>query len=350
MYRSISACYKRLMIKMDEISTCIELLEEQRSFLASVGADTSKYVELLKSPAIPSIMYNAIIIGIYSSFEHYIDCIFEEYLAFRQNNCIPFTSEEKRKYYATACEFITKPNKYRNYNYSIKDVILSMYHLECEAKDQPIKQLFLRHSGNLNYANTQSLAKKIGLTSFSSAFSSHATDAQYLAEISNEELREDLGRQDSVIKAKWQDIIDQRNSIAHSGMVENRFSFELLKEYVQIFRVIGRIICHIVLETIASILISNETMGVFSPIHAIYNNEILCTDLGSCPLSVDDIIISVNSQNKYKILTIQSIQVDHKDVSIVTDPGTTLGMKLDKTVKQNHAFYYFPEQLPPIKE
>lgn len=342
MYKSAYACYQNLATKLDEINRFIDLLEEQRNFILTHSDDKSQYLQLLRQTNHSSITYNAIIIGIYGAFEYYIDALFGDFLVFRKNTGWELSEKEKGEYYNTACEFITNPNRYRNYPYTREDVIQNMYEIGCQNTNSALSELMLRHGGNLNFEQTNSLATKIGITTFAASFSSHAKDQQYLSCILSEDLRNELIRSENMTKEKWQDIVEQRNSIAHTGNVDNRYAPAMLKNYVQVFKAIGIIVLHTVLEIMASRLIESGCMKAFTPVHDVFSNHILATDLGDQPINTADLIVSRNSKGQCKVLRIESIQVNSVPVSTVDVPGTTLCMKVDKSIRDTQDFYYFP--------
>ena len=129
-------------------------------------------------------------------------------------------------------------------------------------------------------------------------------------------------------------LIMQRNSVAHSWNVEDRITLREIKNSIIPFI---KLLCNCLLRIcLASAYLLNPNTSMFQneqPI-AVYNNSIVCFNNQGVKITKGGYIIYTSDEN-IKVARIENMQLDRKDIALVEETDfKNVGLKLDNTIKK----------------
>lgn len=334
---------------MDKFILCNQELDNRlnmiKEFLDFVNEQ--KENKIFRTP----IIYNAVIISIYGCFENYIDDLFDEYLdeIYKLSEKYEELPQKiKDKHIVKTGEFITNPNRYQNYGLSVDEVIFNLCNSINNTENAELnKKLILTHSGNLKIGVIIKLMEELGIESaidkiiFDNDFLDYYCNMHELGKNNakkriNERKKDDKNE----LFGEWQRLVEQRNSVAHSWVVEERISYSSINSAIIPFvKLLGKVILNVILSEILFVYQDKNMLKKITSIYCIYDNKILCFNNNSARLQVGTFVYAKNEKG-WIVLKILNIQVNKRSIQKIEDDNMDIGVLVDKHIKKNWEYYY----------
>ena len=352
--------FEKQVYEIEQYITSIELqksmireLSEKENSLEGEFNNTLMYGKIIKDVITSPIQYNAVIISIYGSFEKYIDSIFNCYCY----NLCDVIDEYKNlpkllrdKQIKKLGDFLTNPQRYRNYNLDVPSAIENTYFSFSNPKEGIIKNIsfLVNHGGNLKIDQIADLAKEFGIENFIHKITNNELFKSYFIEQrehSEETYKSTLAKDVKVFFDDLDRLVEARNDVAH-GWVEVRTDLNTIKErWLAYLKILAVVINEAMQTSFAEFLYhSGKLQELGKPINVI-DNHIVCINNGQVLLGAEDYVIAINGKGKLKIIKIQTIEIDGKRVDRLTktniDVGIGLTIRNDLKVNPSYTFYYF---------
>lgn len=332
---------------INDVVKFINFIEMQEDEISNPNA-----LELVYDVKHSSVPYNAMIISLYGNIELYIDEIAEAYIDKIYKLVGKYTELDKKmreKHEITSGEFIYNPGRFNNYNLTIEEVVSNLN--ECFQDKDNAKmnmKMLLKHSGNLKSEQIFNFFMELGVEKIKMRFFQSETTVKTYAEqkgLSLDDARQRLSLHNSGNSSinffeELDNLVGQRNQVAHSGKVDEKKSLHYIKENTIPFLLLfGKVISEILINDILELLIKKKMVVEFPSIKNVFKNRIIWLELGSNSLSVGDNIIHTNGKNVGSCKII-SIRVNDKDVQMVeASESKEATVYVDKRVKENWKFF-----------
>lgn len=313
-------------------------------------------IELVREVIHSSVPYNAMIISLYGNVELFIDEVAEAYIdkIYRVVNRYPELPKRMReKHEMTSGEFLCNPGRFNNYETTIEDVVCNLNDcLQGKENAKMNMKMILKHGGNLKSEQTFKFFTDLGVENVKTRFlQSETTISEYAKQkgFSFEDARLRLlvqNKEESSINyfEELDNLVEQRNQVAHSGKVDEKKSLNYIKENTIPFLLLfGRVISEILTNDILNLLIEKHMLVGFAKVKKVYNNEVIWFELGENSLAVGDKIVYTNCQD-VGFCDVVSIRVNDENVlsvdSLVNQEAT---VRVNKKVKSNWHFYKYSD-------
>lgn len=359
---NIAFYYQEFEQQLSEIEQYINSIELQKSMVREIEKNEDAirkitnsavlYCESIKKVSSTPIQYNAVIISIYGCFEQYIDNIFECYCS---NLCevttmlkeLPTTLRDKQ--IKKLGDFLTNPQRYKNYELTPEDAIRNAYISYENPKDglQKNKNLLLTHGGNLGINQISDLARDFGVNNLIPRIVSHFIFKNYFVEkgIHSEETygRTISGDPKSLFE-ELDSLVSERNNVAH-GWVETRYNFAIIKEkWLNYLRCLAHVLQEILWCSFAEFVYKSKKLYCLGKPIKVYDKHIVCINNGEAVLHKGDYVVAVKDE-MVKVILIETIQIEGELVectdSINKNVGLGLTKRLDLNVDDNYFIYLF---------
>lgn len=327
----------------------INFIEMQEEEISNPNA-----LELVREVTHSSVPYNALIISLYGNIELFIDEIAETYIEkiYKLVGKYPELPQKMReKHEKTSGEYLANSGRFNNYGVTIENVVCNLNDcLQGKENAKVNMKMILKHGGNLNSEQSFNFFTELGVKSIKTKFLQSETTIKMYAKqkgisFENAKLRLTSQNQDeSSINffEELDNLVEQRNQVAHSGIVDEKKSLEYIKENTVPFLLLfGKVISEILINDILDLLIKKDMLSEFPEVKNVYNNETIWFVLGDNTISLDDKIVYTNGQN-VGWCDVISIKVDNINVSNVdplVNPEATV--KVNKRVKRNWKFFKY---------
>ena len=313
-------------------------------------------LELVREVIHSSVPYNAMIISLYGNVELFIDEVAEAYIdkIYRVVNRYPELPKRMReKHEMTSGEFLCNPGRFNNYETTIEDVVCNLNDcLQGKENAKMNMKMILKHGGNLKSEQTFKFFTDLGVENVKTRFlQSETTISEYAKQkvFSFEDARLRLlvqNKEESSINyfEELDNLVEQRNQVAHSGKVDEKKSLNYIKENTIPFLLLfGKVISEILTNDILNLLIGKNMLARFPEVKRVFNNEIIWFILGDNSLAVGDKLVYTNGQD-IGCCNVVSIRINDESVmmvdSLVTQEAT---VGVDKKVKSNWTFYKYAD-------
>ena len=352
--KRLCSSYKSFCSQIEEIRKYITntLSKNDSLSLLESNATTDEersFISYLKSLNTSQIQYNAVIISLYGCFENYVDNLLADYISVVFEKAEDYESlpaKMKDKYRLKVGEYLSNPQRYKGWDISFSDIIKNYSDvLLSNFADHVEKRFLCAHSGNLRIEELISLLTSIGICEVkekiitSSELHDYYINTADLEEDSYQlkvnRARRDLNQTDMF--DPLEQLVSQRNIVAHSWRDDERLSSNYLNENVLPFL---KALSLIVLKICLTELFSATTEDEFdfqnrTPI-AVYNNHILCLNNQNIAINVDDLLLYATQERsgrKYMCSKILSIEKDHTRISRVeANDSIDIGMMLEEKI------------------
>lgn len=325
----------------------INFIEMQEEEISNPNA-----LELVREVTHSSVPYNAMIISLYGNVELFIDEIAEAYIdkiykLVGKYSELPKKMREKHE--MTSGEYLYNSGRFNNYDFTIEEVVSNLN--EClQGKDNAKMnmKMLLKHGGNLRSEQTFKFFMELGVENIRTRFLQSETTVNVYAKqkgLSFDDARARLSSQNKEESSinffeELDNLVEQRNQVAHSGKVDEKKSLDYIKENTVPFLLLfGKVIAEILISDILNLLIVKNMLVEFPIIKDVFGNSIIWLELGNNSLTVGDEIIYTNG-HVVGCCKIVSIRVDDQEVSMVEsskNKEATIGV--DKRVKKNWKFF-----------
>lgn len=351
-------CLEEFNQKLDIITSYIEALENEKYFIEKSKRITTEctdqtaccYYEFSKKITSINkriINYNAIIISLYSAFEHFIESIAIAYLKklnkiIKDYNKMPEKIRQNHIIYSS--ELILELNKSKYSGLNEKDIIFNLHNCMQNGINYKMNyEAFIKHNSNLRPLTINEIFSRINIENICSKIRENSLFMEYYSckkEIDKNDVKKIISKIElNQLFSTINDLIEIRNQVAHSW-VDETIDFKILKEdYIEFIKVF----CNSIYQVLEQELCKYEVKYCSKKINhvkAIYNNEILCFNSGNLKIEKGDKIIIKKGNDKLCYGFIESIQIDGKEVSRVTDIELVdVGVKLSTKIKDNYEFF-----------
>lgn len=326
---------EKYLTKVDRNST----IEKIFSSIPNTDTDIAEYLNFIKSLGSSPLSYNAIIISLYGCFENYIDKLLGAYLEIlteTKKSYEELPDKLREKYRNKFGEFLSNPQRFNNMDLDFSDEIAKYYKLlQSDLSGTINKNIALSHSGNLHVEEVFLLIKQLGIKDAKDRImDSHVFKKYYIDNGMDEvEFDEKRARKTEDFFSPLEQLITQRNSVAHSWNVEDRITLKEIKNSIIPFI---KLLCNCILRIcLVSVFLLNPNTSMFQneqPI-AVYNNFIVCFNNQGVKIAKGDYIIYISDEN-IKVAQIENLQLDRKDIAWVEETDSkNIGLKLDNNIK-----------------
>lgn len=324
------------LIKVNK-NACVEEIVNTFS-----GADAGliDYTLFLKSLSGSQLVYNAIIISLYGCFENYFDKLFGVYLEILSESWTTYAALPKRlkdKYRTKLGEYLSNPQRFNNMDLKLEKEVANYHGLLSSNLIGTInKNFMLSHSGNLHSDEIFLLMKDLGIDNAKDQIlNSHLFKTFHLRNGMDEiEFNAKRSRRTEDFFLPIENLISQRNSVAHSWNVEDRITLREINDVIIPFMLM---LCDCVFRLCAvQAFAQKSNQKSFkneAPIN-VFNNHVVCINNQNQKIAVGDYIV-YTSKDKIKIARIKNIQFNGTDILCVYDyDSKNIGIQIDNTIKK----------------
>lgn len=326
---------EKYLTKVDRNST----IEKITSLIPDSDADISEYLDFIRSLGNSPLSYNAIIISLYGCFENYVDKLLGAYLEILTESMSTYEElpdKLREKYRNKFGEFLSNPQRFNNIDSDFADEIVKYYKLlQSDLVGTINKNIALSHTGNLHAEDVFLLMKQLGIKDVKERImDSHVFKKYHIGNGMDEvEFDEKRARKTEDFFSPLEQLITQRNSVAHSWNVEDRITLRDIKNSIIPF---VKLLCNGILRIcLAGTYLLNPNTSMFQnekPI-AVYNNYIVCFNNQGVRIAKGGYIIYISDEN-VKVAQIENMQFDRKDIALLQkNESKNIGLKLDDTIK-----------------
>lgn len=310
-------------------------------------------LSLLRRVSVSPVPYNATIISLYGNIELFIDEVAETYidLIYRLVNGYSHLPKKMReKHESVSGEFLTNPGRFLNYELSKEGIVKNLN--EClQGRSQAIlnKKMILRHSANLRSDQIIAFFSELGVDAFKNKLFLNNILLEYYAnknDISLESAREkiqSLMKDEELSKSLFfelDNLVEQRNQVAHSGRVDEKKGFEYIENItVPFLLVVAKTIIDILSNEIVLYAYENKKVEIFPEIYDVIDNRILLVNRGNNVFKIGD-EISFYHNGIIGRAKISSIRVNDKDVKYIDNEAeNNVSLAVESKVKKGWKYF-----------
>lgn len=331
-----------------------ELTSINKWLLKAINAkEGDDYFDYSKS----NYFYNGIIISIYGIFESYIDklclCYIDIILQLKEyinENAASIKNKILETYLQNVTEYVQNPQRHTNIDYtdSLVSTLFDGYSFAQKENDySKIDSRFLIfHSANMKSMELFNLFKKIGIEDVGIKICSNHT---FLSFIKN-----DLGLEEkdislmktsnnSMIYNTLNNLVDQRNSVAHTAFSENKLSLSSISGVtIPFLQSFFSSLKDIFFSTVAlNFKLENTIYFLDRCIIKVYNDVLVCHSNENNCISKGDLLI-FDSPNGMFLANILSVGLNNDIVaSTKKDAVYDYCFKVDVNIKETYSLIAF---------
>lgn len=283
-----------------------------------------------------SLSYTAVIISLYSCYENFVDDILSEYInqiADKSTSFSELPTDIKINNLNLSSEFLNAEQRFRNFGLTKEEVINNIY------SGKVTNKLLLKHGGNLSFNILSEYLKKIGITELENKIKKSQLYINYYSEKNeiDKKTAEDYLKNESseTVFHILNDLISQRNSIAHSWKNDDKIGFEIIKnEWIAFIKTFCNCLHEIVIKCYVKWLVGNNKL--FNPKKfEIYGSSVIGFHDIILNWKQNDLVI-VNTKSNLYICKILSAQIHHESKATIKIEGCNL----DKNNPEKYNFYF----------
>lgn len=312
--------------RLEEIKKHIEFISLQKDLYNEIKEKSNmelysaKLGEIINS----TVQYNSIIICLYGCFEEFIDSIAAEYIRIINELCTSYKDLPKslrNKHMIKVGDFLSNPQRYKGYELTVEECIKNIYMSIYSAEERILNtELLISHGGNLKVDKIYDLFRDLGI----------------------KDLKTELETKINKVTLKLlDDLIDQRNVISHSWEVDQRFSFEKIKdEIISLLVELGKTLKEILLDKIFLFIEVKAGFERFGEPIKVINNRILCINSKNSYLRIGDSILLCKGNGKKIRVEVLELRVDGVNKSKIDEKDIEVGIKVNKNIKEHWTYYY----------
>ena len=349
---------------LKQIESYINCIESQKYVISELSCSliesdvqnrfnkTNNYKEQLMKILNSPVQYNAVIISLYGCFEAFIDNIFREYiqvifLSVEHYSMLP--DRIKDKHIIKTGEFLANSQRFQKYELTSEEAIENLFNCMNNSKEAKLsEELILSHGGNLKISQILELMKDFGITNpldrilFSSEYidffsNKHDIDKESAKILVREKKKLDI----EILFSELNQLVSERNNVAHGWIVDDRVAYSVIKnDVIDFLRFFGYIIEKIIFEEFYSFLNKLGKLNKFDQVIDVYNNKVLCVNNLQAKLKRGEYIF-VENGSMFQSLKILDLQIDNKSYEIIEEQNVNVGIEVDSSIKKYWRFYYF---------
>lgn len=290
------------------------------------------------------IQYNAIIISLYGSFELAIKEATKAFLKFSINKNFPLANRLSKDYILSVAKTFDRNSISESRN-NIKDLNAFLNENDMSKFNS---ELALLNYQNLKTGNVQKIANSIEINNILEEIKGLEEFEKYIM------VREGLS---SIEQATYcikkltnpfqyvDDLVENRNHIAHRGRAESRFDFKIVKDCViSELKIIVFYYLKRVKEVWYCNCVHNNTDIEELEVSQIYDNKIICFNTKDIVINKNSVILVKNGKNQIKVATINTVRDSVGEIE-VSEKNQDISCSLTTTCKNTFSYYlYNPKQ------
>lgn len=227
---SILIDYKK---RIEDIKDFINKIEYERGLLSDELVKSRldpKHIEIIRKNIKSAIDYKAVIISCATSFESHIKEALEDYLSKLNLICTKYEElpeKLKIKHKSKVGEYLSNPNKYQYYVLEEKEAIRNLWNSFDNNPDYKLSiPLLLECGGNFKGDRLKELIQDLGIENYSQILIKSITILEKFKEYTNQD---NYGTDNKLLYKPLNDLIIERNSVAHNWVNDSRISYEKIK-------------------------------------------------------------------------------------------------------------------------
>lgn len=314
---------------------------------------TEDNLSLFRKVSVSPVPYNATIISLYGNIELFVDEVAETYidLIYSLVNGYSYLPKKMRdKHETVSGEFLTNPGRFLNYELSKESIVKNLNGcLQGESRASLNKKMILRHSANLRSDQIIVFFSELGVDAFKNKLFLNDILVKYYADkndISFESAREkihSLMKDEELSRSLFfelDNLVEQRNQVAHSGRVDAKKRFEYIENItIPFLLIIAETIIDILSNEIVLCAYKNGKMERFPEIYDVIDNRILLVNRGNNVFKIGD-EISFEHNGKIGRTKIVSIRVKDEDVQYIgNNDEKNISLSVEGKVKKNWNYF-----------
>lgn len=322
MINTFNSTLEKLKERTQKIKEYVDMLTSQKD------KNTQK---LFLSP----LSYNAVIISLYSCYENYIDDILSEYInqvLNRSNGHDEIPLKIKIFNLTLSADFLNSEQRFKNLNLNREDVINNIY------SGKVTNNLLLKHAGNLSYSVLSEYLNNFEITGIGNKIKETSCFIEYYAsqkDISIEKAEDLLRKTDlNNVFSCLEQLISQRNIIAHSWKSDDRVGYEIIRDvWIPFIDSFCGSIHKVIITNYAEWLVKNNKL-LKAANYQIYGSSVVGFKELELDIKKGDSIIVY--RNKCIVCKINDVRkVDGTSFSIEIE-----GIKLKIDKEEQYTFYF----------
>lgn len=286
-------------------------------------------------------VYSAVVVGIYGSFEAYVEELVMAYLEALDSLCPTIQdfpkAVQKRHVDASANLLLNREmDKYKE-RCDVEEVVQRLTRANARRGERRINELaFIEHRSNFWAETLGDFFKDAGVPDLLQRLKTNAEVRKYLSDVEGLDGIERLSN--SVVFRDLDDLAQRRNEVAH-GAVGSILSGESILTRVDFMEVLGAAILAETEDEYVKYLVDHGVVRLPRPL-AVYRNRIACFELTMGAVETGCRIVSRSTSGELRHGKVIRIEVDGAALPSVSAPPTVrIGMELDFVVHDTYEFF-----------
>lgn len=305
-----------------------------------------------------NLFYNGVIITLYGSFEFFVDGIASSYLDLvlcseekevdSENHQKPIKEHLIDLYIKNMGEFLSAPQRHSNVDNSYESInqIFASFSEAINHKgySKLKKELLMFHGGNMKSDTLFDFFNSIKLQNVNVMLFECSSFSRFVVNelgIEDEVIDRIKTKKDSDIYLLINNLVEERNKIAHQGFSDEKISLEEIQKrtipYLSVLsEALFRAVCKFVTDTFSLI----EDRCFENPCFIeVINNSIVCHSNEKRNIKEGDYFVIKRAKGNY-LAKVLSIQENSKPLQQTGEELKDFGFGLDENVKENYELIY----------
>ncbi len=342
--------YEKFKKRIFEVSQYIENTTSKNKIIdelinLSDNDEHQSFLNYLKSLMSSTVQYNAIIISLYACYENYMDSLLKEYINILFENVDKLEDVPTKlydKYQFKLGEFLSNPHRFSD-ELNIHSAVQKFNNLlKSDFSSGVDKLLILARPNNLHPETLFTLMNDLGIKESEAQilgldlFKNYYINTVGMDDNDYElkKTRKEKGKNNTLF-SPLDELVSQRNNVAHSWSGDNRLTTNEIKNNVIPFIVVfGECVLRICLTSIFERIPENQYNFVDKKPINVIKNHILCIDSQNTKIQNGDYVLyKTNTKNKCgKIIKIEENGTELLQVK--ESQNIPIGIEIDETVKK----------------
>ena len=328
-----------------------DLIDSIEKKIGNVENNEAAYFQYLKGLKSSTIQYNAIIISVYACFENFVDSLTAEYCNLIFRDATSFADIPRRlgkKIQLKIGEYLTNPHRFPD-NINLEETIKDYSSMLNANLSSPVEPYFATsHGGNLKSSEIATLFDDLtGNNTRASILNSQSVMSFYIdnqlmevEEFKQKKTRALTNFENNEIMKPLEELVAQRNSVAHSWHEDNRVSIDYIKNTVIVFlQVLSYALLELCVDRYALLSKNKYSLANNVPIK-VFNKRIVCINNQYVPIKVGDYIVYGTAQ---QTKCAKVINIQHNSVNIPSVDDTQcieVGIQIDGKIASSDFIKY----------
>ena len=347
--RPFFSAYDKNQSRFEQIKKFVMFAKEQKPFVQKMESHGKNdgFIEILKSLSNSVVLYNAVIISIYGSFECYVDDIVGIYIDYLKTqspeyNMLP--ENVKAKNLIKSAEYISNPHRFLNYGLTVELVIQALENtINNNLSSAMHNELLKAHGGNMKTDQLNDLLKDCGIENGIQRISKHKGFETKCHELEASFAEIDLN---GLTLNPLNQIVEERNKIAHGWVVDDRISFSMLMNkhipFIESF-------CEAIKDLFVSVVIQkymdNNLIFSFGPILKLWGNgTIVGINNGDFKLKVNEYLFYSTPDNWNYMFKIENLKNNNENRNTIRARNKDIAILADRKLKTNYRIWGYKRE------